>query len=131
MLKFILFLSIILSYNFAYSQSDSLSKLIIGKWKMVKVLELSKDVTERHNPDNNRWINFKEDSTFESGAGEKSENTGRWTIIEKEKELFLDSDAGEEDDSYWEVKFDDSKMYWKGKHFEFNKRFEIMHERME
>ena len=129
MLKFILYFSILLSYNFAYSQSDSLNKLIIGKWKMIKVVELSKDVTEKHNPDNNRWISFKEDSTFESGAGEKKDNTGRWSI--DNKELFLDSDAGENDDSYWEVKFDGNIMDWQGKRFEFNKRFEIIHEKIE
>ncbi len=131
MLKFILFISILFSYNFIYAQSDSLSKLIIGKWKMLKVLELSKDVTEKHNPDNNRWISFKEDSTFESGAGEKTENAGRWSIDEKEQELFIDSDAGENDDSYWEVKFEGDLMHWKGRRFEFNKRFEIVHEKIE
>ncbi len=131
MLKFILLISILISCNNAYSQNNNLSKSIIGKWKMVKVLELSEDVTVKHNPGNDRWISFKEDSTFESGTGEKRENTGRWSIDEKEKELFIDSDAGKDDDSYWEVKFDGNIMQWKGRRFEFNKRFEIVHEKVE
>ena len=130
MLKLIMSFSILISFNL-YSQSDSLPELIIGKWKMTKVLELSKDVTEQHNPDNSRWIQFNKDSTFESGTGENSENTGRWTIDEKQKELFIDSDAGEDDDSYWKVEFDNEVMYWKGQRFDFNKRFEIYHTRIE
>jgi hypothetical protein len=98
---------------------------------MIKVLELSKDVTAKHNPDNSRWVSFQKDSTFESGAGEKTDNTGKWIIDENEKELYLDSDAGEDDNSYWEVTFDANIMHWKGGRFEFNKRFEIVHQRIE
>ncbi len=118
------------------SQSDEniLGKKIIGKWMMIKVIEMSKDVTGKHNPENNRWIKFMPDSeetkeTFESGKGVDTENTGKWIL--NENELFIDSDAGEDDDSYWEITFDGDKMFWKGKRFEFNKRFEIVHERVE
>ena len=38
---------------------------------MVKVLEMSEDVTEKHNQDNSRWIIFNEDSTFVSGSARK------------------------------------------------------------
>lgn len=117
------------------SRKNSISERIIGKWKMTKVLELTEDVTEKHNPDNNRWIRFINDpetengGTFESGSGDKTENTGKWFI--NKDELFIDSDAGEEDDSYWQIKIDEDEMYWKGKRFDFNKRFEIFHERIE
>jgi len=102
---------------------------------MTKVLELSEDVTDKHNPDNNRWIRFSNDTetenggTFESGSGDKTENTGKWFITKDE--LFLDSDAGEDDDSYWQITIHKDKMHWKGKRFDFNKRFEIFHERIE
>jgi len=43
----------------------------------------------------------------------------------------LDSDAGENDDSYWSVTIDENIMRWKGRKFEFNKRFEIEHSRVE
>jgi len=132
MTKIIFPLILLIAFSYGNSQDESsLSKSIIGKWKMVKVLEISEDVTEKHNPDNSRWIIFKEDSSFESGSAEKKENTGRWNINETKKELYLDSDAGEDDDSYWEVSFNNNLMDWKGRRFEFNKRFEIVHEKVE
>ncbi|QQS35997.1 MAG: hypothetical protein IPM56_17440 [Ignavibacteriales bacterium] len=115
--------------------SDDLGAKIAGKWNMKKVEELSKDVTAIHNPDNNRWIRFINDAgdknrgTFESGSGDVKENSGKWYYYEKDNELFIDSDAGEDDDSYWEVLIKDNTMYWKGRRFEFNKRFEIFYHR--
>ncbi len=109
----------------------SIKDKIIGKWKMIKVLELSEDVTERHNPDKNRWIRFLEDRSinegglFESGRDNVKENSGKWFYDKGEKELYLDSDAGEDDDSYWSVTIEKNTMLWKGRKFEFNKRFEI------
>ena len=67
--------------------------------------------------------------TFESGSGKDVENTGKWRI--NEKELFINSNASEDDNSYWEVTFYNDKMYWKGRKFEFNKRFEIIHRKVE
>ena len=129
-------INIIVPFAVIFSQSDenTLSKEIIGKWKMIKVREMSKDVTEQHNPENNRWIRFMPDSvaevkgTFESGRGDSTENTGKW-ILDGD-ELFIDSDAGQDDDSYWGVTFKNDKMFWMGRRFEFNKRFEIAHERV-
>ena len=128
---------VIFPFTIIYSQSDenTLSKNIIGKWKMIKVMEMSKDVTGQHNSENNRWIRFVPDSlaelkgTFESGRGDEKDNTGKWVL--NGNELFIDSNAGEDDDSYWETTFEGNKMFWKGKRFEFNRRFEIVHERVE
>ena len=55
---------VIFPFTIIYSQSDenTLSKNIIGKWKMIKVMEMSKDVTGQHNSENNRWIRFVPDS---------------------------------------------------------------------
>jgi hypothetical protein len=119
------------------SRQNNFSEKISGKWIMVKVLELSEDVTENHNPGRNRWISFNADKdkpgsgSFESGTGGKMQNTGKWFFNENEKEFFLDSDAGEEDDSYWEVSFNSDSMHWKGRKFEFNKRFEIFYKKSE
>ena len=129
---FVLVIATITIFTFC-AKDKSLSERIIGKWKMTKVLELSEDVTERHNPDNNRWIRFINDTeienggAFESGRSDSTENTGKW-FIDKDG-LFIDSDAGEDDDSYWQVKIDENKMYWKGRKFEFNKRFEIFYKK--
>ena len=129
----ILVLSFILAFAFSCSSGNNFGKKISGKWFMVKVLEQSEDVTASHNPRNNRWISFKADAdipfegNFESGTGEERENIGKWFYDDKTKEFFLDSDAGEEDDSYWEVSFNSDSMIWKGRKFEFNKRFEIFY----
>ena len=118
--------------TFSCSSGNDIKKEIIGKWKMTKVKELSEDVTQRHNPDKDRWIRFKEDDeTFESGKGDTKGNSGKWSYNEKENELYLDSDAGEDDDSYWSVTIIKDTMVWKGRKFEFNKRFEIEYSRDE
>ena len=132
-----LILAGILTLVFSCAREINFSERISGKWSMVKVLELSEDVTESHNPGKNRWISFKADpnipgsGSFESGTGEEMENTGRWFFNKEEKEFFLDSDAGEEDDSYWEVSFNSDSMHWKGRKFEFNKRFELFFKKIE
>ena len=132
---FILVLFLTVALSFSCSSENSFNEKISGKWKMVKVLELSEDVTASHNPGNNRWISFKANAdipfkgNFKSGTGEERENTGKWFYNDKKKEFFLDSDAGEEDDSYWEVLFNADSMYWKGRKFEFNKRFEIFYKK--
>ena len=116
-------------------KGNQLREKISGKWKMVKVLELSEDVTASHNPNNERWISFKADpdsltyGSFKSGTGEKTENTGKWYFNEKINELHMDNNAGEEDDSYWEVSLNADTMFWRGRKFEFNKRFEIIHKK--
>lgn len=133
MKKFKICLILILTMVFIYtcSQEISVQEKIKGKWKMVKVKELSEDVTERHNPDKNRWIRFIKDrkieggGLFESGRDNVKENSGKWFYDKNENELYLDSDAGEDDDSYWSVTVRGNTMLWKGRKFEFNKRFEI------
>lgn len=47
-----------------------------GQWEMVQVLQSDSDVTSFHNPNSDRWIEFKKDFSFESGGGEYGKNTG-------------------------------------------------------
>jgi hypothetical protein len=114
---------------FSCGEDTSLRGKIEGRWEMTKVLDRSEDVTKTHNPESNRWIKFIKDENnenggiFESGSGDKKENTGKWSI--KGFELFIDSDAGDDDDSYWQVIIEGNEMHWIGQRFDFNKRFEI------
>jgi hypothetical protein len=116
------------------SEDTSLRGKIEGTWKMTKVLDRTEDVTPNHNPDNNRWIRFiknekiQNGGLFESGRGEQKENTGKWSL--NGFEIFIDSDAGDDDDSYWQVIVDGSEMHWIGQRFDFNKRFEIFYKRV-
>ena len=122
---------ILLTMFISCSQDTSLRGKIEGQWKMIKVLDRSIDVTKDHNPGKDRWIKFMKDEQvpngglFESGRGNKKENTGRWSI--KGFELFIDSDAGDDDDSYWQVIIKGDEMHWIGQRFDFNKRFEIFY----
>lgn len=87
------------------------------------------DVSAEQNPEENRFIIFNEDLTFESGGDPYGKNTGAWSFDIPTKTLYLDSDAGEDDDSYWIVTIDKNQMLWQGTHFEFNSRFTITHSR--
>jgi SpoIID/LytB domain protein len=93
---------------------------------MDKIILDSTDATEEHNPFNERTIMFKDDLTFISDGRPYGKNTGKWSIDENTFELFLDSDAGEEDDSYWIIEFkNENRMIWKGNRSEFTERFKI------
>ena len=94
--------------------SLSPSTWIIGKWKMVTVLEGNQDVTPLMNPENDRWIEFKADGTFNSGGGPHGSNTGRYLVNNNEKTLQLDSNAGEDDDSQWRLQFREDLLYMRG-----------------
>lgn len=103
---------------------------IVGRWNMDRVVQDdSVDVSNQHNPKADRYIVFQEDGMFESGGSTMGKNTGRWTLDPATSELFLDSDAGEDDDSYWIVSHRDNRMIWQGTRYDFNKRFRIEHVR--
>ena len=72
---------------------------------------------------------YKNGGYFESGRGDQKENTGRWSF--KGFEIFIDSNAGDDDDSYWQVIIKGDTMHWIGQRFDFNKRFEIFYDRVD
>lgn len=98
------------------------------EWKMYKIIQDGKDVTAEHDPYNERTINFTPDSFISEGRP-FGRNTGTYTYSE-EGILFLDSDAGEEDDSKWEVRFSGDTMFWQGVGTAWAERFEIIHLRV-
>ncbi len=102
---------------------------ILGRWEMSKVLQTGKDVTDQHNPERNRFINFNPDGTFESGGDPFGPNTGKYSFDEKGN-LYLDSDAGPDDDSSWLVNISENEMIWKGLANEFAREFELRHQKV-
>lgn len=88
--------------------------VITGKWMMHQVIQSGKDVTSEHDPYHERYLILRPDSTFESGGRPFGSNTGRYIFDTEENSLFLDSDTGPEDDSYWNIEFNGDTMFWQG-----------------
>lgn len=95
---------------------------------MESVVQSGNDVTSQHNPKNNRYISFLEDGTFESGGDPFGINTGKYSF-DKSGSLLLDSEAGPEDDSIWDISFEEDLMVWKGLGSEFARNFILKHRR--
>jgi hypothetical protein len=86
---------------FAFGSPD---KELLDTWKMVKVVEKENDITSKLNPNNDRWITFKDEKHFESGGTPYRMNTGTYTLDQKSLTLSLFSDAGEGDNSQWQIR---------------------------
>jgi len=109
---------------------DTLQEQIVGSWDMKQVFRNGEDVTEEHDPKNTRSITFNVDGTFMSAGFPVGTNTGKWSLDPETKELFIDSDAGEDDDSFWIVSIDDERMTWNGAR-DFAVGFTLTHARIE
>lgn len=130
MYKSLLIASLLVLSSCASGSKMLVADQLLGEWRMTQIIQDgTNDVSGEHNPESNRYILFNADQTFESGGDPHGKNTGAWRIDEASGELFLNSDAGEEDDSYWIVTIEGSNMHWAGARFAFNKRFVIKHKR--
>ncbi len=107
----LLLLGVFLVGCHTYHQAPS---SITGRWAMMKIYQEGEDVSSAHNPAQDRYIVFKDDGSFESGGTPTGLNTGRFNFDGQEKTLFIDSDAGEEDDSRWKVDVRQDTMVWQG-----------------
>jgi len=79
---------------------------------MHQVIQQGKDVSAEPNPNTDRWIEFRADGTFHSDDRPYGPNSGRYTL-EALGILFLDSDAGEHDDSRWMYVIEED-ITWQG-----------------
>lgn len=95
---------------------------------MGAILQNGQDVSEQHNPKKNRWIELKADGTFVSDGDPYGRNTGKWIFNANTQELFLDSDAGEGDDSYWTIKRTGDDLVLTGARSEFTQQFSMIWE---
>ena len=120
-----LFLVLLFSLSIFLSCSAPISKQLKGTWAMEKVYDHTTDVTDQHNPQNDRWITFAKDGSFKSGGTPTGENAGQWIYTATNNQLFLDSDAGEGDDSYWLIQIDKDNMNWAGARSSFTERFKL------
>ena len=129
-MKYILILMLIVPFASCKNierQGAPLREDLYGRWYIESVFQDGNDVTDQHNPSDNRWIEFEDDGGFVSDGDPYGRNTGRWMMDLENKELYLDSDAGEGDDSYWIVGFEEGKMQWRGTRSEFTERFVVVY----
>ncbi len=115
-------LALVLTLNLVQKEPS-----ITGKWSMHQVIQAEKDVTSEHNPHDERFILLKEDSSFESGGRPFGKNTGKYEFEPKKQTLFLDSNAGEEDDSRWKVRIKGDTLYTQGYGSEWANAFQIIY----
>lgn len=94
---------------------------------MHQVIQNGEDVSEEHNPDKERFVLFKSDSTFVSDGKPFGRNTGKYLFNSEDNSLFLDSDVGPEDDSNWKVSFSGDTMKWQGVGTEWAENFILVH----
>ncbi|MEM1122334.1 MAG: DUF5004 domain-containing protein [Bacteroidota bacterium] len=111
--------------------STTIPKQLNGTWQMTTVYDNSSDVTAQHNPQKNRWITFYKDGSFRSGGQPYGENGGQWTYNTQNNILYLDSDAGEGDDSYWLLNINKKSMDWAGTKSSFTERFKIFYTKLD
>lgn len=123
-------LIILITGLFSCSISQTPEKQLIGKWTMVKVYNDENDVTNKHNPKNNRWIKFNRNGSYESGGDPYGDNDGEWELDSEKLILFLDSKM-EDDDSEWEISFEDNKTIWTGIGTPRQEQFKLIHKKME
>ena len=102
---------------------------LTGKWLMHQVIQDGQDVTAEHDPYDERYLILKSDSSFESGGRPYGINTGKYLFDPEEKTLFLDSDAGPEDDSHWNISIRKDTMYLQGYGSEWAENFQLIHVR--
>ena len=104
---------------------------ILGKWKMDKVLEREANMSHIHNPHEDRWIRFYQNGSFESGGKPYGRNSGRYTLNTEKQIIYLDSDAGEDDDSKWQFSLSRQKMNWTGIGSERQRSTKILYSKIE
>jgi hypothetical protein len=109
--------------------SSNKQKGIEGKWMMYLVIQQGQDVTEEHDPYDERYVIFSADSTFVSDGRPYGRNTGVYDFNSENSTLFLDSDSGPEDDSQWKVIIKTDTMRWQGYGSEWANDFELIHVR--
>ncbi|GJM30804.1 MAG: hypothetical protein DHS20C17_34390 [Cyclobacteriaceae bacterium] len=114
MKKFLIGILLVCSGLSSVKDTNNPSHWIIGKWKMVTVLEGNQDISPVLNPDSNRWFQFEIDGNFQSGEGDRRTNTGTYDIDNQNNTLHIDSDAGEDDDSNWRIQFREDLLYMRG-----------------
>lgn len=109
-----LMIAFLIFYGNSINSNSNLKNDLTSKWMMHQVWEGEQNVTEQHNPNHDRYIWFRTDGTFESGGTPYGTNTGKYNLDAEAGTIFLDSDAGEGDDSEWRLSIKGEKLTMRG-----------------
>ena len=104
---------------------------ITGTGEIHKVIQYGRDVTPQHNPYRERYLILRKDNTFESDGRPYGRKRGNYEFNTSDHILFMDSDAGPEDDSKRLVTMWRDTMYWKGIGNEWGESFGMIQVRKE
>ena len=99
---------ILIAFSACTPTTDEPADGIIGRWKIEKMNQGENDLGPVLNPNSDRWIQFNDKGTYESGGTPFGPNSGIFTF--EDTRLYLDSDAGEADDSYWLVSYENGNL---------------------
>ena len=83
-------------------------------WELGNVYENQVNVTNRENPNRDRFITFNSDGTFISGGVPYGELSGTWIITEEKTLRIIPDMEGEVGSSEWKVSFEKDIMSWTG-----------------
>lgn len=128
-MKYYFFCTFLLVAGWVSCQRSVIStEQLVGKWAMGAIMQNGTDVSAQHNPNDNRWIELNPNGTFVSDGDPYGRNTGKWTFDGNTRELYLDSDVGEGDDSYWLLSetAGNGQMLLRGTRSEFTQQFSMV-----
>lgn len=98
--------------------SCSTGKLTVSSltatWELGNVYENQVNVTNRENPNRDRFITFYPNGTFVSGGAPYGDLSGKWIITEEKTLRIIPDKEGEVGSSEWNVSFDKEIMNWTG-----------------
>ena len=126
-MKYFLFILFVGLLFLNFKDADPQSQLP-GLWELAAVYEDSIDVTEKHDPFDERYIRFYATGAFESDGRPFTFNEGKWKLSKDQSILEIYSSV-ENDDSVWRIRIQDDRMEWKGVGSDWKEGFLLCFER--
>lgn len=100
----------VLFLNFRDEKTD---EQILGTWTLVSVFKDSINVTDTHDPFDERYIRFLSEGSFQSDGRPFNYNSGEWNRSGDGSLLKLCSNV-DYDNGAWMIRVQGDRMEWKG-----------------
>lgn len=96
------------SIAFAQASED-----FIGRWEIKKVMKSDKDITEKANPHDERWLELHADGNYHRGGQPEGDDSGTWSFAGSTHTISLVSSSSNQTEN-WTAATDGEDMVWKG-----------------